>query len=84
MSYYKGPRLDVSNFQRESDGTITVKVLKVARPISIIFLTRAPEEYGTAHHLLTVFCCANVAVTERDKNTLNVPVVFLMIAVIIV
>lgn len=25
MSYYKGPRLDVSNFQRESDGTITVK-----------------------------------------------------------
>lgn len=25
MSYYRGPRLDVSNFQRESDGTITVK-----------------------------------------------------------
>ena len=26
MSYYRGPKLDVSNFQRESDGTITVKV----------------------------------------------------------
>lgn len=25
MSYYRGPKLDVSNFQRESDGTITVK-----------------------------------------------------------
>lgn len=26
MSYYRGPRLNLSNFQRESDGTITVKV----------------------------------------------------------
>ena len=26
MSYYRGPKLDVSNFQRESDGAITVKV----------------------------------------------------------
>ena len=26
MSYYKGPRLDINNFQRESDGSITVKV----------------------------------------------------------
>lgn len=26
MSYYKGPKLDINNFQRESDGTITVKV----------------------------------------------------------
>ncbi|KAM7451397.1 Maguk P55 subfamily member [Porites harrisoni] len=25
MSYYRGPRLNLSNFQRESDGTITVK-----------------------------------------------------------
>ncbi|KAL9955018.1 hypothetical protein ACROYT_G042614 [Oculina patagonica] len=30
MAYYKGPKLDVSNFQRESDGTITVK--PTARP----------------------------------------------------
>lgn len=25
MSYYKGPRLDINNFKRESDGSITVK-----------------------------------------------------------
>lgn len=30
MSYYKGPKLDINNFQRESDGTITVK--PTARP----------------------------------------------------